>query len=328
MSYDLIIIGGGPTGLSCGIAAHNAGLNYLIIEKGVLVNSIFRFPSNMTFFSTSKLLEIGDIPFISHVEKPTRKEALEYYRRIAQSYQMPIKLYEKVTSVDREADDILSIETDKATYKAAHVLVTTGFYDLPNLMHVPGEDLPKVKHYYDEAHHYVGQKLIVVGAANSACDVALETWQKGAEVTMVIRSDKIYDRVKYWIKPNIENRIREGSIKALFNSVIREIKERSVIIKGPDGELSDIENDFVLAMTGYKPDFEFITSMGIQLSEDEYNTPVYNPDTLETNVKDVYLAGVVNGGLKTNKFFIENTRDHGDMIIKDILSKKKRATGS
>lgn len=328
MRYDLVIIGGGPTGLSCGIAARNAGLNYLIIEKGVLVNSIFRFPSNMTFFSTSKLLEIGEVPFISHVEKPTRTEALEYYRRIAQSYEMPVHLYEKVTSVTRADENHLNIQTDKASYEAAQVIVTTGFYDLPNLMDVPGEHLPKVKHFYDEAHHYVGQKVIVVGAANSACDVALETWQKGADVTMVIRSDKIYDRVKYWIKPNIENRIKEGSIKACFNSVIKEIKENVVIIEGSDGKLSEIDNDFVLAMTGYKPDFEFITSIGIQLSDDQYSTPVYNPDTLETNVDGVYLAGVVNGGLKTNKFFIENTRDHGDIIVNHILSKKNRVAGS
>lgn len=314
---DVLIIGAGPTGINCGISARKAKLSFVIIEKGVLVNSLFHFPANMTFFSTSKLLEIGDIPFISHTDKPTRKEALEYYRRIVTSYELPVRLYETVENVDTESG-IYTIHTNKTSYQAKSIIVSTGFYDIPVMMNVPGEDLPKVKHYYDEAHHYLGQKVLVVGAANSACDVALETWQKGAEVTMAVRSSELYERVKYWILPNIKNRIKEGSISAHFNTVVSKIEKDSVELFNEEKGHFSIENDFVLAMTGYKPDYSLIKKVGIKIQDDEYDTPVFNEDTLETNLPKVFMAGVMNGGLKTNRYFIENTRHHGDLIIDQL----------
>ncbi len=260
--YDVIIIGGGPIGLACGIEAKKAGLNYLIIEKGCLVNSLYHYPLNMTFFSTSDRLEIGNVPFISHGAKPNRFEALEYYRRVAMSWDLKLKLYEKVTSVSRSGQYHF-VATAKGSYKTKAVVLALGFYDLPYLLNVPGEDLPKVRHYYDEPHPYFGQKIVVVGAANSAVDVALETYRKGADVTMVIRENGIRESVKYWVKPDIENRIAEGSIKAFFYSQILRITDTSVEIKTPEGT-KVIENDFVLAMTGYQPPFEFLTSIGIE----------------------------------------------------------------
>jgi len=315
---DVLIIGAGPTGINCGISARKAKLTFAIIEKGVLANSIFHFPANMTFFSTSKLLEIGDIPFISHTDKPTRKEALEYYRRIVTSYELPVKLYETVEHVSKESE-VYTVHTNKAAYQTKAIVLSTGFYDLPVMMDVPGEDLSKVKHYYDEAHHYLGQKVLVVGAANSACDVALETWQKGAIVTMAVRGPELYERVKYWILPNIKNRIKEGSIAAHFNTVITKIEANTVDLYNVEKGHFTIENDFVLAMTGYKPDYTLIKKLGIDIHDDEYKTPVFNADTLETNLKNVFIAGVINGGLKTNKYFIENTRHHGDVIIDQLV---------
>jgi len=316
---DLIIVGAGPTGLNCAIAARKNNLNYLIIEKGVLVNSIFNFPANMTFFSTSQKLEIGDIPFISHTDKPTRREALEYYRRIVESYELNIHYREKVENVIKQEDATFTVSTSVDSYQCRNVIVTTGYYDLPKLLNIPGEDLPKVKHYYDEAHPYIGQNIVVVGGANSACDVALETWQKGADVTMVVREAELYQRVKYWILPNIENRIKEGSIKAYFNSELTKIEEDKVTIQTPDHEVV-LDNDYVLAMTGYMPDFTFLEKIGVAFQEDEYKTPVFNPDTLESSVEGLYLAGVILGGYHTSKLFIENTREHGDTIVNDILN--------
>ncbi|MBI1224422.1 MAG: YpdA family putative bacillithiol disulfide reductase [Bacteroidetes bacterium] len=315
---DLLIIGAGPTGLAIAIEAEKAGLNYLVIEKGVLVNSIFRFPANMTFFSTSLNLEIGNVPFISHVDKPTRKEALEYYRRILESWKLKVKTYEPVLGMERLSDGIYDVKTTKNSYTTRHVAIATGFYDIPRLMNVPGEDLPKVKHFYDEAHPYVGQKVLVVGAANSACDVALETFMKGAEVTMCIREDGIYENVKYWIRPNIENRIKEGSIKAFFNSLVKEIRPHEVLLNTPDGEVT-LENDFVLAMTGYQPDYGFLETLGIEFQADEARKPVMNEETFESNLTGVYLAGVVQAGMNTSKLFIENTRHHGKVIVRGVL---------
>ncbi|MEZ4955983.1 MAG: YpdA family putative bacillithiol disulfide reductase [Saprospiraceae bacterium] len=320
--YDLIIIGGGPTGLACAIEARKKGLDYLVLEKGVLVNSIFNFPANMTFFSTSQKLEIGDVPFISHVDKPTRREALEYYRRIYDSWKLKVRLYEAVETMERQSDGFYKIMTSKNNYLTHSVIVSTGFYDTPRLMNVVGEDLPKVKHFYDEAHHYVGQKVLVVGAANSACDVALETYYKGAEVTMAVREDKIYEKVKYWIRPNIENRIAEGSIKAYFNSTVKEIKEKEVVLNTSGGEVV-LENDFVLAMTGYMPDYGFLKTIGIEIKKDEWQQPQMDADTFESNLPNVYLAGVVQAGMHTSKLFIENTRHHGEVIIEQIMRKKK-----
>jgi thioredoxin reductase (NADPH) len=320
MIYDVLIIGGGPIGLVCGIECAKKGLSYIIIEKGTLVNSIYNYPLNMTFFSTSEKLEIGEVPFISHNPKPTRAEALEYYRRVALHWKINIRLYETVDSIEKSGE-VFHIKTSKSDFISKNLIISTGFYDIPNLMNVPGENLPKVHHFYKEPHIYFGQKIIVVGAANSAVDVAMETWRKGADVTMVIRDEKIRDSVKYWIRPDIENRIKEGSIKAHFNSSIKEIKEDEVVILS-DGKELTLDNDFVLAMTGYLPDFNLLQSLGIEIQDDEFKTPVCDSQTMESNISGIYLAGVICGGLKTNKWFIENSRDHAVLIVNEIVSKK------
>ncbi len=314
--YDLIIIGAGPIGMTCAIEAKRAGLDALIIDKGMLVNTLFHFPTNMTFFSTSLLLEIGDVPFVSHDEKPTRRESLEYYRRVYESWKLNTHFYEEVLDVKKIGQQF-KVSTTKETYHSKAVVVATGFYDLPVMMNVPGEELPKVLHYYDEPHPYVDQKVAVIGSANSACDVALELWHKGANVTMIIREAVINDRVKYWIKPNIENRIKEGSIKAYFNSRVSSITEKTLEIITPDGPVS-IPNDFVFAMTGYQPIFAWLEKIGIELTSQPDTELVYNPDTHETNVPGIFVAGVVCGGMCTNKFFIENARDHAEKIIRKL----------
>lgn len=319
---ELIIIGAGPTGLVCGIEAQKAGLDYQILEKGLLVNSIYNFPTNMTFFSSSSLLEIGEVPFISHHDKPTRTESLEYYRRLVHAYELKINYQEKMVGMEAHPEKGYLINTSKENYHCQNVILAIGFYDKPNLLNVPGEHLAKVKHYYDDAHRYIGQKILVIGAANSACDVALETFQKGADVSMAIRRDELYKNVKYWIKPNIENRIKEGSIKAHFNTTVKEIKENSVVLSGPEGSFS-IENDYVLAMTGYQPDFTFLEKLGIRF-EGEHKIPVYNNQTQESNMPNVYLGGVILAGKQTSKLFIENTRDHGKLIIEAIIQNNRR----
>jgi thioredoxin reductase (NADPH) len=319
--YDVFIIGGGPIGLACGIAAQKANLKYIIVEKGCLVNSLYNYPVNMTFFSTSERLEIGDVPFMSINPKPRRAEALEYYRRVAKDHQLNINLFEKVTGVKRLDDDSFQITTSKKNYVSANIIVATGFYDLPQMLNVPGEELPKVTHYYNDPHYYAFQKVLVVGASNSSVDAALETWRKGAEVTMVVRKDAIGKNVKYWVKPDIENRIKEGSIKAYFNSTITAIHKRGVDIQTPDGSIT-IENDFVLALTGYQPDFNLLKHLKITLSDDEKQCPLYHGETMETNQKGIYLAGVVCGGFDTHKLFIENSRVHADKIIEAIASQK------
>jgi thioredoxin reductase (NADPH) len=314
--YKIIIIGGGPIGLACGLEAKKAGLSYVILEKGTLVNSLYNYPVNMTFFSTSERLEIGGIPFVSNNPKPTRAEALEYYRRVAISAGSNIRLFEEVTDVKKEGESF-KVVTTKASYTATNIIISTGFYDIPYLLNVKGEELDKVKHYYKDPHFYAFQKVLVVGAANSAVDAALETWRKGAEVTMVIREDKISDRVKYWVKPDIDNRIKEGSIKAYFNSAIKEIREHEVDIQTPDG-LITIKNDWVIAMTGYQPNLSFLRKMGIELSADEVCKPIYSEETYETNIKGIYLAGVICGGMNTHRLFIENSREHAVKIIQHI----------
>ena len=316
MNFDVCIIGAGPIGICCAIEAKKNNLSYIIIDRGCLVNSLYNYPKNMTFFSTSDKLEIGDVPFISHNSKPTKSEALEYYRRVVSSWDLKINLYEEVTDIIKEEKFI--IKTSKGEYNSDKVIISTGFYDIPYKLGVPGEDLPKVKHYYDEPHPYFGMRVAVVGAANSAVDVALETYRKGAkEVTMIIREPSLSDSVKYWVKPDVENRIEEGSIKSYFNSNITKIEEDKIFISTPDGE-KILDNDFVFAMTGYQPDFSFLTKLGIELGNDEYRTPVHNPDTMETNIEGIYLAGVICGGLKTNKWFIENSRDHASIIFSNI----------
>ena len=316
MKFDLCIIGAGPIGICCAIEAKKNNLSYVIIDKGCLVNSLYNYPKNMTFFSTSDKLEIGDVPFISHNSKPTKSEALEYYRRVVSSWKLDINLYEEVNKITKKEN--FEVVTSKGKYISKNVIVATGFYDLPYKLNVPGEDLDKVKHYYDEPHPYFGMKVAVVGAANSAVDVALETYRKGAqEVTMIVREPNLSESVKYWVKPDVENRINEGSIKSYFNSNIKKIDSKSITVSTPEGELV-IENDFVLAMTGYQPDFSFLERIGIKIGDDEHTTPFHDPDTMETNVKGIYLAGVICGGLKTNKWFIENSRDHSKIIIEEI----------
>jgi thioredoxin reductase (NADPH) len=321
-NYDIIIVGAGPIGLACGIEAKKAGYSYVIIDKGCLVNSLFNYPLNMTFFSTSERLEIGDVPFVSHGPKPGRFEALEYYRRVCTTWRLNVKLYEKVEAIKQSGEQHV-VQTSRGEYRSNKIILALGFYDLPYLLDVPGEDLPKVKHYYDEPHPYFAQKVVVVGAANSAVDVALETWRKGADVTMVIREEGIRESVKYWVKPDIENRIKEGSIKAYFRSNITKITQEAVEIDTPEGSKT-LLNDFVLAMTGYQPPFEFLESCGIRFNDDEYHTPIYNEETMETSVKGIYLAGVVCGGLKTNKWFIENSRIHASMIMGNIAQTMSR----
>jgi thioredoxin reductase (NADPH) len=318
--YDVIIIGGGPIGLVCGLEAIKSGLKYLILEKGTLVNSLYNYPDNMTFFSTSERLEIGGIPFVSNNAKPNRNEALEYYRRVTASSNLHVHLFEKVIVVKKNKE-VFSIQTTRSEYKASNIIISTGFYDIPYLLNVKGEELAKVRHYYKNPHFYAFQKVLVVGAANSAVDVALETWRKGALVTMVIRGDKISDRVKYWVKPDIENRIAEGSIKGYFNSTIAEIRDHEVDIQTPNG-LVTVENDWVLSMTGYQPNLTFLRDLDIQLSEDEVCKPSYNDENYETNVTGIYLAGVICGGMNTHRLFIENSREHAEKIIKDISIKK------
>lgn len=316
--FDLVIIGAGPIGLACAIEAKRNKLNYLVIEKGALVNSLYNYPLYMTFFSTAERLEIGGIPFTNVTSKPGRQEALEYYRRIQEYFKLKIHYYEEVLSVESK-DELRFIKSNKSEYYAKNIIIATGFYDIPIDLNIAGENLPKVSHYFKEAHPYAGQKIVVVGANNSSVDAALECWRKGADVTMVIRKGEIHHRVKYWVKPDIENRIAEGSIKAYFYSNLKSIQEKTVTISTPDGEI-EIENDFVLALTGYRPNFEFLESCGIELSDDGLFIPNYNPETMETNVKGIYLAGVVCGGMETHKWFIENSRVHAEIIVKNIVS--------
>lgn len=313
------IIGAGPIGLATGIALQRKGIPFRIIERGCLVNSIYHYPVNMTFFSTSERLEIGGVPFISHGHKPTRREALEYYRRVAESYELPVQLYEKVLNIEGR-DGAFTIKTDKGSYSSSKIVLATGFYGKPKKMNVTGENLPKVKHYYDEPHPYAWQNLLVVGAGNSGVDVALETWRCNANVTMAIRDSEIKETVKYWVRPDIENRIKEGEIKAYFNATVAEIREYEVDLDTPDGIVT-IANDAVLAMAGYVPHFDFMEQLGIELSRDGSKTPKFDQKTLETNRKGLYVAGVVCGGMDTSSLFIENSRVHADQIAGDIAEK-------
>ena len=318
---DVLIIGAGPIGIACGIAAQKQGLNYLIVEKGCLVNAIYHYPVNMTFFSTADRLEVGGVPFVAHADKPSRREALDYYRRVALAFRLSVRLYEEVQVINPQPDGTFHVQTSKNQYLSRNIVFATGFYGLPNLLNVPGEDLPKVRHYYDEAHPYAFQKIAVVGAANSAVDAALETWRRGADVTMIIRGSEIRPSVKYWVKPDIENRIKEGSIKAYFNATLIAIRPDEIDVQTPEGIVT-LPNDFVLAMTGYRPDFSLLEMAGVAFTGDK-QAPVYDPETHESNAKGVYVAGVVCGGMETNKWFIENSREHADKIIASISSKKQ-----
>jgi thioredoxin reductase (NADPH) len=317
---NTLIIGAGPIGLACALEAKARGLSYVVLEKGCLVNSLYHYPVNMTFFSTSERLEIGGVPFVSNNAKPNRNEALEYYRRVAVSAGLDIRLFEKVVSIERDGN-AFKVHTSRGNaYHTASVVIATGFYDIPYLLNVPGEELEKVTHYYNDPHYYAFRKVMVVGANNSAVDAALETWRKGAEVTMVIREGEIGKRVKYWVRPDIINRIEEESIKAWFHSTVKEIRETEVVIQTPGG-LVHIPNDSVIAATGYQPDLGFLQQMGIHLSDDEVRKPQYNPDTHETNVPGIYLAGVICGGMNTHSLFIENSREHAVKIMGSLVDK-------
>lgn len=314
--YDILIIGGGPIGLACGIEAQKNGLSHIILEKGCLVNSLYNYPVNMSFFSTSERLEIGDTPFVTTNPKPKRAEALEYYRRIESKFNLNTHLFEAVLSVNKDRG-LFTVESSKQTYTAKYVIIATGFYDIPMYLHVPGEELPKVKHYYDDPHYYAKQNVVVVGASNSSIDAALETYRKGANVTLVVRGPEISPRVKYWVRPDIDNRIAFGEITAYFNSQITDIREDQVDIMTAEGLLT-IENDFVLALTGYRPNFDFLRKVGIHIPAEAPMIPEHNPETMETNVEGLFLAGVVCGGLNTHLWFIENSRVHAQMILSRI----------
>ncbi|HKU20541.1 MAG TPA: YpdA family putative bacillithiol disulfide reductase [Terriglobales bacterium] len=325
---DVLVIGAGPTGLACAIEAQRAGLKIAVIDKGCLVNSLFHYPANMTFFTTPELLEIGDMPFNTANMKPTRQEALEYYRNVAQHYNLRVHQYELVQTVSGSDGDFRVTTVDRKDaihdYCTRKVIVATGYYDLPNFMNIPGEELPKVMHYYNEPHPYYDTDVVVVGAKNSAAIAALELWRHGARVTMVVREEGIHSHVKYWIKPDIENRIKNGEIQAFFRSHVLEVTPEAVRINTPEGERA-LKNDFVFAMTGYHPDYDFLTSMGIELSPEQCR-PVCDPETLESNVPGIYVAGVIVAGSRTNEIFIENGRFHGQLIAADL--RQKLASGA
>ena len=315
---DLIIIGAGPIGLACGIEAKKNNLDYEIIDKGMLVNSIFNYPVNTTFFSTADKLEIGEIPFISHNVKPTRTEALEYYRRVCDSWKLNLSLYNEVSEILNK-NSHFELKTQNGIMNSKKVIICTGFYDIPYLLNIPGEELNKVLHYYNESHPYYKMDVAIVGAGNSAVDVALDTYRKGANsVTMIIRETQIGENIKYWVRPDIINRIKSNEINVFYESEILKIKEKTIIIKTKK-ETKEIKNDFVLAMTGYQPNYNILENLGVEILSDEFKTPVYNEDTMETNVKGVFVAGVICGGLKTNKWFIENSREHSQKILSQII---------
>lgn len=313
---DIIIVGAGPIGLACALEAEKKSLKYVIIEKGTIVNSLYRYPLYMRFFSTAERLEIDQIPFVCTAPKPGRQEALEYYQSIAIKRNLNLRLYEKVLQIRKE-DDIFQVATSKGNYTSKHVIIATGFYDIPNLMNIPGEDSEKVHHYYTEPYPYANQKVVVIGGSNSAVDAALETYRKGAHVTMIIRGKGISDSVKYWVKPDIENRIKEGSIQAYFESEPLAIEKDVIQFRDKNGDVQKVAYDFILALTGYLPDFQFLESSGVLL-QGNLKIPVYDPQTMETNVKGLYLAGVVCGGVNTHQWFIENSRVHAQMILEHI----------
>jgi len=321
--HDVVVIGAGPVGLACAIEAQRQGLSALVIDKGTLVNSIVGYPARMEFFSTPELIEIGGYPFPVQQYKPTREDAIEYYRGVAQRETLDLRLYEQVTEI-RGSHGNFSVVTTKREHRTANVIVVTGFFDQPNLLNVPGEDLPKVMHYYNEPFGYVGQKVAVIGARNSAAKAALDCYRHGATVTLIVRSPALSDKIKYWIKPDLENRIKDGGIRALFSTSVEEIREKALILRTPEGAL-EIENDWVLAMTGYHPDFTFLERLGITFATDPFRTPVYDESTFETTRPGIYIAGTVCGGYQTNRWFIENGRFHARLIAAHIAGRRAEA---
>jgi thioredoxin reductase (NADPH) len=318
--HDVVVIGAGPVGLACAIEAQRQGLSARIVEKGTLVNSIVGYPARMEFFSTPELIEIGGYPFPVQQYKPTREDAIEYYRGVAQREQLDLRLYERVTDVRGTRGDF-TIATAKAEHRASTIVVATGFFDRPNRLNVPGEDLPKVTHYYNEPFGYIGQQVAVIGARNSAAKAALDCYRHGAAVTLVVRSATLSEKVKYWIRPDIENRIKDGSIRAYFNTSVEEIREASIVLRTPGGCV-ETDNDWVLAMTGYHPDFTFLERLGIRFGQDAFRTPVYDEATFETSRPGVYIAGTVCGGYQTNRWFIENGRFHARLIAGHIAGRR------
>jgi thioredoxin reductase (NADPH) len=322
-SFDVLVVGAGPTGLACAIEAQRAGLNAVLVDKGCLCNSLFHYPSNMTFFTTPELLEIGDMPFSSPNQKPSRNEALEYYRKVAEHYQLEFRQYQTVTRLVGEDGDFTITTVDRfsrqRSYGARKVILATGYYDLPNYLEIPGEELPKVLHYYHDPHPYYDQNILVIGGKNSAAIAALDLWRHGAHVTLVHRGPAMHHHVKYWILPDINNRIKNGEVTAYFSSSVANIAEDSVELLTPQG-LVTLKNDFVFALTGYHPDFDFLTSLGVRL-EGRDRTPMCDPQSLASNVPGLYLAGVIVAGMRTNEIFIENGRFHGRQIAQDIEAK-------
>ncbi len=322
--HDVLVIGAGPTGLACAIAAQNVGCKVVIVDKGCLTNSLFHYPAGMTFFTTPELLEIGNMPFSSPNQKPSRAEALEYYRKVSQHYNLDVRQYERVTGISGHDGDFRVHTTDRfdrqLTHRARKLIVSTGYYDLPNHLGIPGEDLPKVAHYYNEPHPFFAQEVLVIGGKNSAAIAALDLWRHGAKVTLVHRGAELHRHIKYWIKPDIENRIKNGEIAAHFNTTVSEITEDALTLLTPGGPRV-LPNNFVFALTGYRPDFAFIESLGVHLDPDNARCPICKPETLESNVPGLYVAGVVVAGERTNEIFIENGRFHGDLIAADLARK-------
>jgi thioredoxin reductase (NADPH) len=323
---DVLVVGAGPTGMACAIEAHKAGFKALIIDKGCVVNSLYHYPNNMVFFTTPELLEIGDVPFTTSLAKPTRLEALEYYRRVAEHFQLHIRQYEWVKTITGEDRNFRVTTTDRHSaihdYRARKIVLATGYYDLANQLEIPGEDLDKVFHYYREPHPYYDTDVVVIGGKNSAAEAALDLWRHGARVTLVHRGPQMHEHVKYWVRPDIENRIKAGEIGAHFNSTVQEIGGDYVALQTPSGPLH-LKNDFVFALTGYHPDYDFLRSVGIELSSEQMR-PVCDPENLESNVPGIYVAGVIVAGSRTNEIFIENGRFHGKLIAAHISEKLGR----
>jgi thioredoxin reductase (NADPH) len=328
--YDLLVIGAGPTGLACAIDAQRAGFRVVLVDKGCLCNSLYHYPSHMTFFTTPELLEIGDIPFPSPNPKPSRNEALQYYRQVAAHYRLDVRPYQNVERVTGSDGDFLVYTRDRfdrpGAITARKLVIATGYYDLPNYLEIPGESLSKVMHYYDDPHPYAGLDVVVIGGKNSAAIAALELWRHGARVTLVHRGPGIHRHVKYWIKPDIENRVKAGEVTAYFESQVAEITPDTVLIETPSGKRV-LKNDFVFALIGYHPDFEFLESLGVR-SEGEDRLPICDPDCLESNVPGIYLAGVIVAGARTNEIFIENGRFHGQQIARDLANKRSANASS